>query len=85
MGVWHFPISQGLEEGGPARLIWTTIVLSMVEMASICPTAGSQYHWVSEFAPAKYQRWLSYITGWISTMAWQAGNAIGVFLMGTLI
>lgn len=33
----------------------------------------------------KYQKWLSYLTGWISTMAWQAGNAIGVSLTGTLI
>lgn len=27
------------------------------------PTSGGQYHWVSEFAPAKYQRILSYISG----------------------
>lgn len=27
------------------------------------PTSGGQYHWVSEFAPAKYQRFLSYFTG----------------------
>ena len=46
---------------------------------------GGQYHWVSEFAHPKYQKQLSYLTGWISTMAWQAGNAVGVFLTGTLI
>lgn len=27
------------------------------------PTAGGQYHWVSEFAPPKIQKLLSYIVG----------------------
>lgn len=27
------------------------------------PTSGGQYHWVSEFAPREYQKFLSYITG----------------------
>jgi hypothetical protein len=27
------------------------------------PTSGGQYHWVSEFAPASSQKFLSYITG----------------------
>lgn len=27
------------------------------------PTAGGQYHWVSEFAPRRGQKFLSYITG----------------------
>jgi choline transport protein len=95
--VWEFGIfsmNQGLVSGGRAGIIWSTvahaigfvpIVLSMAEMSSIAPTAGAQYHWVSEFAHPKYQKVLSYYTGWISTMAWQAGNAIGVFLTGTLI
>ena len=46
---------------------------------------GGQYYWVSESAHPAWQKWLSYLTGWISTVAWQAGNAIGVFLTGTLI
>jgi hypothetical protein len=29
------------------------------------PTSGGQYHWVSEFAPKKYQKFLSYMTGTI--------------------
>ncbi|GAB7366367.1 hypothetical protein MBLNU230_g8165t2 [Neophaeotheca triangularis] len=95
--VWEFGIfsvNQGLVNGGRPALIWMTvvhaigfipIVLSMAEMASIAPTMGSQYHWVSEFAHPRLQKWLSYLTGWITTMAWQAGNAIGVFLTGTLV
>ena len=27
------------------------------------PTAGGQYHWVSELAPVKHQRFLSYVVG----------------------
>jgi hypothetical protein len=29
------------------------------------PTSGGQYHWVSEFAPRKFQRLMSYMTGWV--------------------
>lgn len=95
--VWEFgifSITQGITDGGRAGLIWMTaihaigftpVILSMAEMASIAPTAGGRYHWVSEFAHPKLQKPLSYITGWASTAAWQAGNAIGVFLTGTLI
>jgi amino acid transporter len=29
------------------------------------PTSGGQYHWVSEFAPRRFQRLMSYMTGWV--------------------
>lgn len=45
----------------------------------------SQYHWVSEFAPARYQKFLSYFAGWTSTLAWQAGNASGLFVTGGIM
>lgn len=51
----------------------------------MAPISGGQYHWVSEFAPPKYQRFLSYVTGWMSVLSWQAGNASGSFLTGTMI
>jgi MFS family permease len=41
--------------------------------------------WVSEFAPPKHQKLLSYFTGWMSVMSWQAGAASGPFLVGTMI
>lgn len=41
--------------------------------------------WVSEFAPPNYQKLLSYFTGWMSVMSWQAGAASGPFLVGTMI
>ncbi|KAF2716652.1 amino acid transporter [Polychaeton citri CBS 116435] len=45
----------------------------MAEMASIAPTAGGQYHWVSEFAPETFQKPLSFIVGWSCCLGWIAG------------
>ncbi|KAI5305038.1 hypothetical protein KEM56_005451 [Ascosphaera pollenicola] len=68
--VVQFP----LLNGGTAGTIWGYIILclgsvsiyaSMSEIASMSPTAGGQYHWVSEFAPPKYQKFLSFTTGLI--------------------
>ena len=67
-----FVLRPGLVDGGRAGLLWSAlwsfigfgpIYLSMAEMASMAPIAGAQYHWVSEFAPASCQRFLSYLTG----------------------
>ncbi|TKX20009.1 amino acid permease-like protein 7 [Elsinoe australis] len=89
-----FVITPALVDGGRAGLLWNAfwcflgfapIYLSMAEMASMAPIAGAQYHWVSEFAPENCQRFLSYLTGWTSTIAWQAGNCMGIFLAGSLI
>lgn len=60
-------------------------MLSLAEMASMAPTAGGQYHWVSEFSPPSLQKPLSFFVGWMSTLSWQAGTASGPFLVGTLI
>lgn len=62
----------GLINGGTAGLIWMYLVawvgflavnISMAEMASMAPTSGGQYHWVSEFAPKQYQKFMSFIVG----------------------
>lgn len=60
-------------------------MFSLAEMASMAPTAGGQYHWVSEFSPPSLQKPLSFFVGWMSTLSWQAGTASGPFLVGTLI
>ncbi|KAM5443436.1 hypothetical protein MferCBS31731_001757 [Microsporum ferrugineum] len=83
-----------LVNGGKAGMVYMYIatfigffcsVVSMAEIASISPTSGGQYHWVSEFASPKYQKFLSYITGWLSVLGWQGGFASICFLCGTLI
>jgi amino acid transporter len=95
--TWEFLLianTQVLVCGGLAGFFWTYIwtfigfgivMTSLAEMASMCPTSGGQYHWVSEFAPPEYQKGLSYLTGWMSTLSWQAGTASGSFLTGTII
>jgi choline transport protein len=52
---------------------------------SRAPTAGGQYHWVSEFAPRSSQRFLSYVVGWLATLGWQTGSAASAFLAGQMI
>ena len=83
----------GLINGGFAGIIWTyvgtvlfftTAIASMAEMASMAPTSGGQYHWVSEFAPAKAQKILSYTVGWLCVLGWQTGIASTAFLAGTI-
>jgi amino acid transporter len=65
-------ITMSLNNGGPAGGIWmflvvvfgmTFVMLSFAEMASMAPTCGGQYHWVSELAPRKHQKFLSYVVG----------------------
>lgn len=40
---------------------------------------------VSEFGPPRWQRMLSYVEGWLSTLCWQANNASGTFLVAQMI
>ena len=73
--TWEFLLisnTQGLVDGGLAGLFWSYIwtfigfgivMISLAEMASMAPISAGQYHWVSEFAPPKYQKFLSYFTG----------------------
>jgi choline transport protein len=84
----------GLINGGTAGLIWLFLVAwvgflavntSMAEMASMAPTSGGQYHWVSEFSPRRHQKILSFITGWFCVLGWQTGAANTAFLAGTQI
>ncbi|KAF2667151.1 amino acid transporter [Microthyrium microscopicum] len=90
-----------LVDGGLARLIvllqgfvWTffattfcfgAVISSMADMASMAPTTGGQYHWVSEFAPKSKQRFLSYLVGWTSALGWQCGVAAASYLSATMI
>ncbi|KAK5080003.1 hypothetical protein LTS08_008914 [Lithohypha guttulata] len=83
-----------LVNGGTGLLFWGSIVCalgqtlvyaSIAEMASMSPTAGGQYHWVSELAPRRYQKTLSYFAGWLTGLGWQVYLASVAFLVGTII
>ncbi|KAH2596440.1 hypothetical protein KXW93_001402 [Aspergillus fumigatus] len=87
-------LSSALTDGGTAGLIWGFLIVtagfvlvfaSIGEMASMAPTSGGQYHWVSEFAPRRAQKFLSYITGWLSATGWQCAIVSIAFLAGTII
>ncbi|KAL5114625.1 hypothetical protein ACEQ8H_007470 [Pleosporales sp. CAS-2024a] len=80
-----------LTNGGPSGAIFVFmgtavgmgfVITSMAEMASMAPTSGGQYHWVSEFAPQKHQKFLSYVVGWLCVLGWQTGIASIAFLAG---
>lgn len=84
----------GLQNGGTAGAIWMTfsvivgvicLVATMAEMTSMAPTSGGQYHWVSEFAPPRYQKFLSYMTGWMAALGWVTGCPSTAQLTGSLV
>lgn len=68
-------------------VFYASIVLSLAEMASMSPTAGGQYHWVSEFAGpyTKWQKGASYAAGWMSTLGWIASYAGGMYALAELV
>lgn len=61
------------------------VYLSIAEMASMSPTAAGQYSWVSEFGPPRYQRMLSYLTGWLCATGWNTFLTSVAFMVGTII
>ena len=80
--------------GGPVTLIYGTLfcwmgslitAASLAELASMAPTSGGQYHWVSMLAPPRYSVFLSWITGWSAVLGWIANLTIGVWFVGTMI
>ncbi|KAF2140425.1 uncharacterized protein K452DRAFT_55698 [Aplosporella prunicola CBS 121167] len=86
--------SQGLQNGGPSGLVYGYIIVwvatmssfsVIAELSSIAPTAGGQYYWVAVLAPASSKKFYSYITGWLTTIAWVAATASGGYLTGTII
>lgn len=69
-------------------LVWGGTLSTFVtigELASMAPTAGGQYHWVSILAPRSNRKFLSYITGWMTVLAWVATIATGAFLSASMI
>lgn len=74
-------VALAIAQGGPATLIYGPIIIfvlvgacaaSLAELASVYPTAGGQYHWVSILAPKKWSRGLSYCCGAANVFSWIA-------------
>ncbi|KAM0722080.1 hypothetical protein Q7P37_003006 [Cladosporium fusiforme] len=105
MVAWEFILLVApfaLTDGGTPAVFWGLILspcimlpvyASLAEVASMSPTAGGQYHWVSELASPRYQKVLSYTTGWLITLGWQtflagvsfsvAGLILGLAVLGS--
>lgn len=97
LATWEFvlvSLASGLVNSAFGGLFWvyigttlcySTVVLSLAEMSSMAPTAGGQYHWVSEFAPESCQKFLSYCAGWMSTLGWLASAGGSGFVTATIL
>ncbi|KAI1370332.1 putative GABA permease [Hypoxylon crocopeplum] len=84
----------GLQNGGPSGIIYGFLVVwigtlsvfaTISELASMAPTSGGQYHWISMLAPPSSRKFLGYIAGWLTITGWQALLASGGFVTGTMI
>ena len=84
----------GLVNGGPASLVYNFLICfcgtlatatSLGELASMAPTSGGQYHWVGILAPTQWAVKASWLTGWISVLAWVAATATPAYLGATLL
>ncbi|KAH0356539.1 amino acid transporter, partial [Aureobasidium melanogenum] len=76
-----------LANGGMAGGVWMFLIvavgmffcmLSMAEMASMWGTY-SRWPIPFEFAPPKYQRFLSYMVGWMCVLGWQAAMCASAY------
>ncbi|KAL5040810.1 hypothetical protein BDW71DRAFT_212759 [Aspergillus fruticulosus] len=85
---------EGLTSGGPAGAVYgfifvwvgtACVFVVLSELASMAPTSGGQYHWVSMLAPRFSVKFLSYIAGWLTVIGWQATFATACYLTGTMV
>ncbi|KAH7554723.1 hypothetical protein BM1_07384 [Bipolaris maydis] len=83
-----------LLNGGPAGVFWGYILIwigsisiytVLSELSSMAPTAGGQYHWVALLAPRSWSKFMSFITGWVSLIGWQATTASSAYLGGAIL
>jgi amino acid transporter len=74
----------GIETGGPVVIVWGWIIcscftiivgLSMGEICSSYPSAGSVYHWAGMLASPEWAPALSYLCGWFNFLGNAAGDA----------
>lgn len=86
--------TEGYTNGGPAGLVYgfliawlsTLSVYTVIsELASMSPIASGQYFWVYILAPPRYKKILSYLVGWLTSLAWIATVAVESLFAGTII
>jgi choline transport protein len=49
------------------------------------PLSGGEYNWVAILAPERFSNFLSYLTGWVLVIAWQAACASVTWINSTII
>ncbi|KAE8419508.1 putative amino acid permease [Aspergillus pseudocaelatus] len=91
LGTWEGLLGtfiRPLQNGGPGGTVYA-FIFAWVGTAAIfvvlAPTAGGQYHWAAMLAPTRYQKFLSYISGWWAVLGWQTALASCAFMTGTMI
>lgn len=86
--------SQGFKNGGPAGLVygfliaWTStfsVYTVVAELASLAPIASGQYYWTFMLSSERSRVFLSYIIGWLTTLAWIATVTTETLFAGTMI
>jgi amino acid transporter len=66
--------------------IFSNIVgLSLAEICSAYPSAGSVYHWTGLLANEKWAPFMSYICGWYNFLGNAAGDASFAFGFGQIL
>ncbi|KAE8352491.1 amino acid/polyamine transporter I [Aspergillus coremiiformis] len=85
---------EGYILGGPAGsvygylFVWAGVTATFVvisELVSMAPTSGGQYHWCSMLAPPSAMKLVSYMTGWLTAIGWQATYASAMYLDANMI
>ena len=85
---------QGLVNGGPGGLVYGFLIawlstLSMysviAELSSMAPIAAGQYYWSYIMAPKRCRVFVSYLVGWMTSMAWIATVTTECMFAGTMI
>lgn len=86
--------NQGFTNGGPAGLVYgfliawgsTLSVYTVIsELASLAPIASGQYYWTYMLCPEHSRVFVSYIIGWLTTLAWIATVTTESLFAGTML
>ncbi|TKA25627.1 hypothetical protein B0A54_17421, partial [Friedmanniomyces endolithicus] len=80
-----------LSSGGLTGFFWWSVIVFVAmyvvyigfrEKAERCPVAAGQYYWVTQLAPRRYAKPLSFLSDWKLMSSWQVFLAAGVMIVG---